>query len=211
MFPARCIALRFQAELLKCQEKASSSSDTGYTLDNFAYGTTPFSSWLTLFSERHIQDKVKDCLAAGEDYTVWGSSLGWLAFYGRLTYGLRTIGYEILEYLVELSSNLAEKYDLKDDSLHFEVRDVLETSLATTGILFLTSQCWDRALKSKVYSKVEKELPVGSIVIDYSSELKEYLGDAVAKCVAPSSWNAEQAFHVFQKQKKSEIQQSTQS
>ncbi|QDZ22075.1 hypothetical protein HOP50_06g46160 [Chloropicon primus] len=193
--------MSFQSELLRCQEEASASGGGQYSKENFAYGTTPLASFMTVFSDETVKEKVERCRLEQADqvYTVWGSSIGWLAFYGRLAFGLRTKGYEILDYLVSLSTEVAKKYDVVRD-LHFEARDMLETDLSSTGILFLTSQCWDLDLKAKAYAKVAEELPEGSIVIDYSSDLTEYDGVqrlSVVRC--PVSWNDQQDFHIFAK------------
>lgn len=187
--------LSFQADLLKASEKAA--RDTGYSLDNFAYGSTPYASFLEVFQQPLLQAKIKECVQRGSTYKVFGSSIGWLAFYGSLTYGLKTMGYEILESLVIASRDIVDKYNLSN--LEFKVQDMLEASLDETGILFLTSQCWDSLLKEKTYRKIQEELPPGSVVIDYSAELEEYLGKSALECVAPVSWNAQQTFHVFVK------------
>ena len=190
-------SLSFQRNLLSSQEAASSSAAGGYSLDNFAYGTTPLASWSTVFAHRVVQDKVRDCLERDEIYSVWGSSTGWLAFYGHLTYGLRTVGCELLTYLVKVAREVACDHGVTGDGLRFEARDMLETDLGRTGILFLTSQCWDGSLKRKAYAKIARELPRDAIVIDYSADLSDYLGDPVHRCTAPVSWNDKQEFCVF--------------
>lgn len=36
------------------------------------------------------------------EYIVFGSSIGWLAFYGACRYGVTTVGVEIMPYLVQV-------------------------------------------------------------------------------------------------------------
>ena len=189
-------SLSFQSDLLKASEQKS--SDTGYSLDNFAYGTTPYESFLAIFQDKAVSPHVSTCLEKGKIYCVYGSSIGWLCFYGNLTYGLRTVGYEILPNLVQVSKQIADKHDLR--GLHFHVKDMLETDLEDIGILFLTSQCWDTELKKKTYHKIQRELPQDALVIDYSPALKHYEGfESILKCRAPVSWNSSQEFHCFVK------------
>ena len=47
-----------------------------------------------------------------DEYCVFGSSLGWLCFYGALTFGLRSTGYELVQPLVVLARRLATRHDL---------------------------------------------------------------------------------------------------
>ena len=47
--------------------------------------------------------------ARGRCYVVWGSSVGWLVFFGCLAYGWRSRGVEILGCLVE-EARQAEEY-----------------------------------------------------------------------------------------------------
>ena len=43
------------------------------------------------------------------EYVVWGSSVGWLVFYGALTFGWRSVGVEILPGLHEAAAGVAEE------------------------------------------------------------------------------------------------------
>ena len=97
---------------------------------------------------------------------------------------------------MQISRDIKSKYDLQGVS--FESCDMLECDLSQTGILMMTSQCWDAELKTRAAEKLKRELPSGSIVIDYSSHLQEYLGEPVACCTSPVSWNQDQKFYVFQ-------------
>ena len=77
--------LNFQAELLATQLQLARA--TGYSRDNFAYGSTPLRSWLLLF------EQLRPCLAPrtafGQRvrYAVLGSSLGSLCVFGACIYG----------------------------------------------------------------------------------------------------------------------------
>ena len=194
--------LSFQSELLRCQE-AASGAEEGYSLENFAYGTTPLATFQAVFSHPALRAKVAECLQRDLEYAVWGSSCGWLAFYGRLCFGLRTVGCELLGSLVDLSNEVAGKHEIlteRGKGLHFERKDLLHFDLRETGILLLTSQCWDEDLKTRAYAKVASELPCGALTIDYSGGLGKLPGlRQVARLVHPVSWNSSQEFHVFVK------------
>lgn len=64
-------------------------------------------------ARRQVEAAVSECLAAGKEYVVWGSSLGWLVFYGALSRGLRSVGYELLPGLVAFAEQLAAEHQVR--------------------------------------------------------------------------------------------------
>lgn len=94
--------------------------ETGYSRENFAYGavpshsapnsltmataarstfppplagSTPWQSWLALHVDcPAVATAVDRCRAHGLEYTVFGSSAGWLCFYAACTLDLNTVG-----------------------------------------------------------------------------------------------------------------------
>ena len=73
---------------------------TSYSRTNFAYGSTPLSSWLALFRSTPVRAKLesKSCR-----YVVLGSSIGWLVFYGACICGLESEGVELMPLLVQVA------------------------------------------------------------------------------------------------------------
>ncbi|GBG92057.1 hypothetical protein CBR_g54312 [Chara braunii] len=163
-------------------------------MENFAYGSTPYSSWRQLFVHPVVQDSVVDALKDDKEYIVWGSSLGWLAFYGNLTYGLRTAGYELLESRVRIAKALTNKHKMR--GIEFLTLDLLESDLSKAAIVMLTSQCWDDSLHRQAAEKLRRELPVGAMVIDYKRTLGEIgtFAEPLLECHLPVSWKAHQSF-----------------
>lgn len=117
-------SLDTQARLLGETHRLMESS--GYSESNFAYGSTPFSSFVRLFSSVEelppgeepgapharvaLRAALERCASSGEEqasplrFTVFGSSMGWLLFYARLALGLpNVVGYELLPCLVDIS------------------------------------------------------------------------------------------------------------
>lgn len=60
-------------------------------------------------------------------------------------------GVEIVRARVEVAKSMAKKHSV--ESVEFMHGDLLESDLSNTGILVLTSQCWDDDLKTKVFSQ----------------------------------------------------------
>jgi len=77
-----------------------------------------------------------------------------------------------------------------------------QAKLDGTFVLFLTSQCWDKELRSKLRDKLNSELTrPGSIVIDY---VETTLGSSEcfrleAEVPGEVSWNKSNMFRIYQR------------
>ena len=145
--------------------------------------------------------------SAGRDVgnVVWGSSVGWLAFYAAIGLGVPTRGYELLRCHVatarEVASNLLRgRYD---SVLGFTRGDMLTECEITnnTRVVTLTSQCWDAAVHDAAAKRLAAELAPGALVVDYNDRLgrEAAFGDAIGVVETPTSWNRRQRMHVFRK------------
>jgi len=192
-------SLDFQMHLLAAMTQIA--ADTSYSEDNFAYGSTPFSSWCAVFESPKLAATMVEMASGNDgDYVVFGSSIGWLAFYGACCCGVNTVGVEIMEYLVQVADDTRAKLCI--EKIRFSQGDMLQHSLAETKVLMLTSQCWDDILIAKVYCKLAGELTPGALVVDYRGTLAESHStefELVEKVVTPVSWNPQQAFFIFQR------------
>ena len=103
---------------------------------------------------------------------VFGSSLGWLCLYGAGVFGLRTEGVELLPFLVGKAKSVVAGAAMQ--RIRYTCGDMLHYDVSAVDLLFLTSQCWDDQLRSKLREKLTKELPTGALVVDYTS----FLGDS---------------------------------
>ena len=81
----------------------------------------------------------------GLAYVVFGSSAGWLVFYG-VALGRRSRGFEILHTLHDTATSARAEIDpeWKDSvNIEFNHADMLSASLENVGLIVLTSLCWD--------------------------------------------------------------------
>lgn len=199
--------LEWRARVSRDMKRAS--NDVGYTAENFSYGSTPYSSWVELFKGcdrlRSKMEEISDA-SSSQSYVVWGSSVGWLVFYGALTYErARCKGVEILPELHDTAVRLQREYMAKTGSserVTFLCGDMLNSSLDNAGVVFLTSVCWDESVHRAAAEKLANELSVGALVIDYSdklSEFQEFGKRHIHRTQLPVSWNPNQSFYVFEK------------
>jgi hypothetical protein len=190
----------FQKELYRSQKSLCALSK--YTLENFAYGTTPFGTWMTLIEQCPVlEDTLKKDTTR---YTVFGSSTGLLVFYIAALYPhVNCQGYEILPFLTKVAQDTAKEFQI-ESNCHFYCQNMLDACLKDTNILVLTSQCWDQNLQHQVRKKLIQELPSKVLVIDYGPMLLEDNEKPCCfeKCTiitAPVSWNSRQRMYILQK------------
>ncbi|KAL4099609.1 hypothetical protein PRIC1_007410 [Phytophthora ramorum] len=89
--------LTFHRGLLKAQQDISGAASE-YSAENFAYGNTPFPTWLNLFTQTAVLDAIA-LNPKQATLTVFGSSSGSLVFFAAIVLGLSCVGVEILPFL----------------------------------------------------------------------------------------------------------------
>eukprot|EP00656_Telonema_subtile_P017422 TRINITY_DN19348_c0_g1_i1.p1 TRINITY_DN19348_c0_g1~~TRINITY_DN19348_c0_g1_i1.p1 ORF type:complete len:189 (-),score=36.73 TRINITY_DN19348_c0_g1_i1:146-712(-) len=186
-------------KLIVESKRADASSE--YSRENFSYGTTPYNSWRQLFELPCLQEEIEVLKETDREYTVFGSSAGWLVFYGGLSFNLPAVGVELMGFLVDEANEAARECELTEQ-VQFVHQDMLCYDLSKSGIVMLTSQCWDAELIDRVCLKLATDLSPGSLVVDYRSELSTLQVDhfEMIECVkVPVSWNENQSFWVFRK------------
>ncbi|GLD93605.1 hypothetical protein PINS_up002197 [Pythium insidiosum] len=166
-----------------------------YTTTNFAYGSTPFSTWRRvceaeplqrvarllkhpLLSERDTLSSKKDSDNQNDENAtariatpcvIFGSSTGSLVFFTTKLLGLPTTGVEIVPFLHHVASELGKTHGL--DQCQFLNCDMLSTQLGDTRVVVLTSLCWDEGLYAAVQEQLARQLSPGALVIDYRDGL----------------------------------------
>lgn len=203
--------LDFQAKLLV--EQHASARTSGYSRSNFAYGSTPLTSWLTLFKSAPVQAAVARRRLTEDSrprYVVLGSSLGSLCIFGACVYGLPTLGIELMPMLTAQAESIAR--EAQASHVHFTCADMLQCDLSGADIVLLASQCWDEELVTAVGIKLLAELDIGALALDYTPALghagRKTSGESTGthgrrfelqcKVSAPVSWDGAHSFFVWQ-------------
>jgi hypothetical protein len=170
----------------KAGEEGAAKSTTFLTKDNFAYGSTAVVSFYTVFKEAmqlFASTAVGPSMGTASttiNFTVFGSSIGWLCFYAAFLHEeglLRIKGYEILSPLVDEAVRIAAVYNVPSSIIHFHNCDMLTADISDCHILMLTSQCWDVSLIGQVKGKILRECHQGTVVIDYTSAMEGESGE----------------------------------
>ncbi|KAG6619325.1 putative alpha,alpha-trehalose-phosphate synthase [UDP-forming] [Phytophthora cinnamomi] len=191
--------LDFHRGLLKAQQEFS-GPDSEYSAENFAFGSTPFSTWLNLFT----QGSVLDAIARSPKHTkltVFGSSSGSLVLFAAIALGLSCVGVEILPFLHDVAERTREELCIPSDKCRFICADMLAVPVQDTSILLLTSQCWDTQLHQHVQRKLETELQPGTLVLDYKNTLQGSRHFRMVQHLAHQrvSWTTSQSLFIFER------------
>ena len=200
-------------------EPGTAPCEPTYSEDNFAYGSTPFATFWKVIEECPLlaaamarmascQQKEYGIFMHQRGFQVWGSSSGWLLFYAAFACKVAGVGYELLgchvDFANELLYSMLNKLGkppvfIKGDVL--EIGDV--ECMPEPPVVWLTSQCWDQSLRTRVNDKLTKECVAGSLVVDYGEGVG--LGgcadtwEKVSSTTAAVSWNPTQTFHVYRR------------
>ena len=108
-----CVHLRFYSFFLRIETKVfvkfllkdsiaqTRDEDCTYTLDNFAYGTTPYQSYLALSKCAYVKEAMNSCRGANSSkhFAIFGSSIGLVSFFASLSDNVKTVNYELLPFL----------------------------------------------------------------------------------------------------------------
>ncbi|KAE9037463.1 hypothetical protein PR002_g6565 [Phytophthora rubi] len=191
--------LAFHRGLLKSQQEFS-GPDSEYSAENFAFGSTPFPTWLNLFTQRSVLDAIARAPKHAK-LTVFGSSSGSLVLFAAIALGLPSVGVEILPFLHEQAEQTREELRIPTDKCRFVCADMLTMPLQDTSILVLTSQCWDSELYQQIQRKLETELHPGTLVLDYKKTLQKSHHFHMVQQLAHQrvSWTNSQSLFIFER------------
>jgi len=128
-----------------------------------AYGSTYYESWKKLTSGTFLSASETQ----SNRMVVFGSSLGWQCFLGRIELGYQRVeGYEILESQVKLARDVALEFGLTNDIL-FHTQDALSADVSGSGLIWLNTYAWPLEAKIQVVEKLLAEGDVGAKVVSY--------------------------------------------
>merc|ERR1712060_289983 len=113
----------------------------GYSCSTFTYGSTYYSSWLRVMRFPVVLDALQNAREQSGEVIVLGSSLGWQTLWTALTFGVKTIGYELMRHRVEAAQRAAD--GLPIELVEFRKEDALSSDLSNARIIYLTDLVWE--------------------------------------------------------------------
>lgn len=174
------------------------------TLDSFAYGSTPYFSWLQVWQHQALRNAMKATQDSGRAAVVLGSSLGWTVHYIYLTFGIRTVGYEILPHRAQLARRVQERHQLDATSegssaaarVEFIQGDALGADLSDAGIISLADLSWPEPLADRIWSKIAQEAKKDVVIVSNAMPSNATWNHfrLLGSVTLPVSWTPDQPF-----------------
>ena len=132
---------------------------------------------------------------------VLGSSIGFEAYLAALTFGVPTVGVELLPGLVELSEDVRSSLQVPLSVVKFECADALTFRLPTAAALvYVDDTAWDVPVIERLATRLKRELRSGAVVVHNTKHGYEVEGGfrRVAVVEVGTSWNPKHLVYVEQ-------------
>jgi tetratricopeptide (TPR) repeat protein len=139
-----------------------------YTFINFAYGMVFFHTFHEMFVKIPM---AKAAITRAQNHNLkfihLGSNVGTETLYAALTWGIESVGYDVLCNLVDEAKKLKTAFNIENAEFH--CRDALESDLSNAAVVWIDNQSWDEELTNKIFKKLADELPIGAVVVEYAA------------------------------------------
>eukprot|EP00908_Phaeocystis_cordata_P012845 Transcript_2385.p1 GENE.Transcript_2385~~Transcript_2385.p1 ORF type:complete len:619 (-),score=253.58 Transcript_2385:211-1959(-) len=154
---------------LEKEQSGAGSTRQQLTLGAFAWGGVWLHSFTAAFTHPEVRAAMGAAARGGGVAVVLGASLGFEAYLPALSYGVQTVGLELLCSLTSLAEHVREAHGVPSSLARFECGDALEWSLpAQTSIVYVDDTAWDTPSITKLAAKLAGELPKGAVVVHNS-------------------------------------------
>lgn len=148
---------------------AHGSAEAPVTLGAFAWGAVWMPSFGKAFSHPACRAALAKAASGRGSAVVLGSSLGYEAYWATLSYGVRTVGVELLCSLAKKAEALREAHGVA--AARFECADALQFRLpADAAVVYSDDTAWDTPSLQLLARKLARELKQGAVVVHNSEE-----------------------------------------
>ena len=146
-----------------------SDPDAPVTLGAFAWGGVWYQTFASAFTSPECRMALRQAAVSGGQFVALGSSIGFEAYFGGLTYGLKTVGVEVLCGLVTLSESLRKAHSIPGQLAEFKCDNALTFSLPRkTAVVYVDDTAWDVPTIEQLAKRLSEKLPKGVVVIHNS-------------------------------------------
>ena len=166
------------------------------TLAAFAWGGVWYQTLASVFT--HPTSRVALSYTQGRA-VVLGSSIGFEAYFAALTYGVPTIGVEVLCSLTDLSEKIRVAHKVPASQTSFQCADALTFRLPHgTSLVYVDDTAWDAHTILQLAQRLARELPRGAVVVHNTEGAYESIGrfKKLASYEVGTSWNSRHPVHV---------------
>ena len=141
--------------------KADGTMDIGA----FAWGGVWYHTFAAAFTHHDCRAALQAASRNGGSTVVLGSSIGFEAYFAALTFGLPTVGVELLCGLVDLSNELRDAHAIPPKLNRFECANALTFFLPQgTALVYVDDTAWDAPTIDELGRRLVQHLPAGVVV-----------------------------------------------
>lgn len=170
------------------------------SLSTFAWGAVWMPSFGSAFAHPLTRAALAKAARGGGSAVVLGSSLGYEAHWLAHSYGVRTVGVELLCSLAHKSEEIARAHGVSRASLSFDCADALRWKLPSdTAVVYADDTAWDPPALEALASKLGRELRRGSIVVHNSERGYAQMGGPfklLERVEIDTSWHSQHPVYI---------------
>uniref|UniRef100_A0A7S4BRQ9 Uncharacterized protein n=1 Tax=Chrysotila carterae TaxID=13221 RepID=A0A7S4BRQ9_CHRCT len=157
------------AEMPEVLGRLEGGGEAPMTLAAFAWGGVWYHSLMRAFSHPTVRAALVRASRLGGSALVLGSSLGFETYFLALTFGIPSVGVEILSSLVRVSHAVQSEHGVPTSLVSFQCEDALNYRIPSdTAIVYADDTAWDAPALAALAAKLSAELPDGAIVVHNS-------------------------------------------
>lgn len=176
----------------------ATEADGRYSITAFAWGGVWYQALAPVFAHPACRVALHEQAVA----VVLGSSIGFEAFFVGLTFGVPTVGVELLNSLVGVSEDARLAHSVPRSIARFDCADAVTFNLpAATTLVYVDDTAWDTPTITQVAQKLARELPRGAVVVHNTptgyEDPARYL--LLASYDIQTSWDLGHMVHVHQR------------
>ena len=165
-----------------------------YTLSAFAWGGV----WYQTLAPVFTHPECRLALQSRRPAVVLGSSIGFEAYFAALTFGVPTVGVELLCSLTQISDDVRNAHGVSDSLAIFACADALKFQLPKApSLVYVDDTAWDDATVRQLAARLARLLPRGTVVVHNSeagyADSRSYRH--LHSYDVGTSWNPVQAVH----------------
>ena len=176
-----------------------------FTLSAFAWGGVWYQTFAAVFSSAACRDVLQAAAkaatkrgASGPGVVVLGSSIGFEAYFLALTFGVPTLGVELLPALVDLSDAVRLAHDVPSSLVSFQCADALDFAIPPSAtMVYVDDTAWDAPTIARLAERLAQRRR-GTLVIHNTPYGASRAFKRVAAIEVGTSWDAAHTIYVDQ-------------
>lgn len=178
----------------------------GYNCSTLVYGSTYFQSWLEIMRFPAVDRALSSAVSRNRQrrIVVLGSSLGWQALWSTLTFGVPSVGYDLVQGRIDFARLAAAQVEAAPGSVQFHRADVLLSNVSSATVIYMTDLLWRTDFSTSIAHLIKSQLldtedcGSGTVIVSNKNEIWHRMNFSKLGAIGvPVSWSRYQRFHFW--------------